>query len=187
MVQVKFWFHLKISQDHRVVSYCCRMFLGHWVTDRDKADLDLTRRKTEFEIFLENSLNSSTHTALIWTLCFTWLHKRYWKLPGKWKTSCWRKRAPLKQRKHSWMPLDLREMYVWNLTQRRLKSAKDEYPKDISRRCCFRSSDVCLVPVFLRVVIYFKLNNPFLFGFARCWGPMDPIIYGYVCLAAMFQ
>lgn len=127
MVQFKFWFHLKISQDHRVVSYRCRMFLGHWVTDLDKADLDLTRRKTEIEIFLENS---STHTALIWTLCFTWLHKRYWKLPGKWKTSCWRKRAPLKQRKHSWMPLDLREMYVWNLTQRRLKSAKGEYPQD---------------------------------------------------------
>lgn len=69
--QVKFWFHLNISQDHRVVSYRCRMFLGHWVTDLDKADLDLTQRKTEFEIFSENS---STHTALIWTLCFTWLH-----------------------------------------------------------------------------------------------------------------
>lgn len=60
------------------------------------------------------------------------------------------------------------------------------YPQDISRQCCF-SRDVCLLPVFLRVVIYFKLNNPFLFGFARCWGPMDPIIYGYFCLAAMFQ
>ena len=61
------------------------------------------------------------------------------------------------------------------------------YPQDISRQCCFRSRDVCLLPVFLRVVIHFKLNNPFLFGFARCWGPMDPIIYGYVWLAAMFQ
>ena len=130
------------SQDHRVVSYRCRMFLGHWVTDLDKTDLDLTQRKTEFEIFSENS---STHTALIWTLCFTWL--RLLETARQVKNKLLAEKSAIEAEKAqlnaSWLTV---EMYVWNLTQRLkgakgfhiLKTSQDNVVSEVGMFVCFQ-------------------------------------------------